>query len=36
MIKLKYTIRNGKKNKTKQTKNKRIQVTIQLHVCVHV
>ena len=31
MIKLKYTVRNSKK-----TKNKRIHVTIQLHVCVHV
>ena len=30
MIKLKYTVRNS--DKTKQTKNKRIHVTIQLHV----
>jgi hypothetical protein len=36
MIKLKYTVRNSKKNKPKQTKNKRIHITIQFHVCVHV
>jgi len=33
MIKLKYIVRNSKKNKTKQTKNKRPHV-VQLHVHV--
>ena len=31
MIKLKYTVRNSKKNKTKQTKNKRIHVTMYMY-----
>ena len=36
MIKLKYTVRNSKKTKLNKQRNKRIHVTIQLDVCVHV
>ena len=36
MIKLKYTVRNSKKTKLNKKKPKRIHVTIQLYVCVHV